>query len=80
MPGRSGIAAEACRSTALAVANREATDPADREHVLPFLYRQPDRFRIGSASRAGSAPPATERDYTVDTEADLAFARALPPD
>jgi spore coat polysaccharide biosynthesis protein SpsF len=72
-----GIAAEACRSTALAVANREATDPADREHVLPFLYRQPDRFRIGSASRAGSAPPADRARYTVDTEADLAFARAL---
>jgi spore coat polysaccharide biosynthesis protein SpsF len=73
-----GIAAEVCRSEALATADREATEPADREHVMPFLYRQPDRFRIGRAPRPEprtSAPPPAR--YTVDTEADLAFARAL---
>ena len=37
-----GIAAETCRMAALALAAREATDAADREHVMPFLYRQPD--------------------------------------
>ena len=73
-----GIAAEACRFSALAVAYRAATDPADREHVLPFVYRQPDRFRIGTLERAGSGrPAAAAARYTVDTEADLAFARAL---
>jgi spore coat polysaccharide biosynthesis protein SpsF len=73
-----GIAAEACRYTALAIADREATDPADREHVLPFIYRQPDRFRIGRLERpAGGATAAATARYTVDTDADLAFARAL---
>jgi spore coat polysaccharide biosynthesis protein SpsF (cytidylyltransferase family) len=71
-----GIAAEACRMTALALAAREATEPADREHVLPFVYRQPDRFRIGHLARAGTPPTAAAR-YTVDTEADLEFARTL---
>ncbi len=73
-----GIAAEACRFSALATAHREATEPADREHVLPFVYRQPDRFRIGQVARAGSARPAAAlARYTVDTEVDLAFARAV---
>lgn len=73
-----GIAAEACRFAALAAANVEATEAADREHVMPFVYRRPERFRIGSAPRAGAGPTAaaTAR-YTVDTDADLAFARSL---
>jgi spore coat polysaccharide biosynthesis protein SpsF len=73
-----GIAAEACRMTALDAANREATDAADREHVMPFLYRQADRFRIGMLRRPGQGQPAAEHArYTVDTDSDLAFARAL---
>jgi spore coat polysaccharide biosynthesis protein SpsF len=73
-----GIAAEACRFSALATADQEATEPADREHVMPFLYRQPDRFRIGQVARAGSGRPgAAGARYTIDTAADLAFARAV---
>jgi spore coat polysaccharide biosynthesis protein SpsF len=73
-----GIAAEACRFPALQAAHREATDAADREHVLPFVYRRPDRFRIGRVERTviGRTAAAGAR-YTVDTEADLEFARAL---
>jgi spore coat polysaccharide biosynthesis protein SpsF len=73
-----GIAAEACRFGALETANSEATEPADREHVLPFVYRQPGRFRIGRVERGGTGPAAAAgARYTVDTRADLAFARAL---
>jgi spore coat polysaccharide biosynthesis protein SpsF len=73
-----GIAAEACLMTALSMANEEATDPADREHVMPFLYRQPDRFSIGRLERLEPGrPAATTARYTVDTDADLAFARAV---
>ena len=73
-----GIAAEACRFSALAIADREATETADREHVTAFLYRHPDRFRIGRVPRArvGRQEEGRAR-YTVDTAADLAFARAL---
>lgn len=73
-----GIAAEACLFRALWVAHQEATDAADREHVMPFLYRNPGRFRIGRLARrgAGTKNPPRAR-YTIDTEADLAFARAL---
>jgi spore coat polysaccharide biosynthesis protein SpsF len=73
-----GIAAEACRMAALITAAAEAVDPADREHVMPFLYRQPDRFRVGRLARAGTGPAAAAgARYTIDTDADLAFARAL---
>lgn len=73
-----GIAAEACRFAAITTAHREATDAADREHVMPFLYRQPDRFRIGRLERmAAPGPAAGDARYTVDTDADLAFVRAV---
>jgi spore coat polysaccharide biosynthesis protein SpsF (cytidylyltransferase family) len=69
-----GIAAEVARAVALGQAAAEATDPAEREHVMPFLYGHPERFRIGSA--APSSPPPDGR-FTVDTAEDLAFARAI---
>jgi spore coat polysaccharide biosynthesis protein SpsF len=69
-----GIGGEAVRAEALWIADREATKAADREHVLPFVYARPERFGIGSLT----APPAWRHPrYTVDTPADLAFARAV---
>lgn len=73
-----GIAAEACRFEALQAANREATERIDREHVMTFVWRQPERFRIGRLERDGTRlAAAVGARYTVDTDADLAFARAL---
>ena len=69
-----GIAAEAARASALAEAYAEAREPAEREHVMPFLYARPERYRIGSAPPDGLVPEAR---FTVDTAADLAFARQI---
>lgn len=69
-----GIAAEVASATALEAAVREARDPAEREHVLPFIYARPERFRVGVAPPV--VPPPAGR-YTVDTSADLAFVRAI---
>jgi spore coat polysaccharide biosynthesis protein SpsF len=73
-----GIAAEVCTASALAAAARESIDPAEREHVLPFVYRRPERFRLGNLNpspplRAGAA----SLRFTVDTAEDLAFARSI---
>lgn len=63
-------------------AAREATLLGDREHVTPYLYREPGRYRT-----AVSDPPGLELGHlrlTVDTPADLelvdAVVRALGPD
>lgn len=69
-----GIGAEAVRAEALRTADREAVEPAEREHVLPFVYARPERFAIGTLD---AAPAWRHPRYTVDTAADLAFARAL---
>jgi len=73
-----GIAAEVCRAEALAAAALEAVDPAEREHVMPFIYSRPARFRIGHLLRPLAGPPGSDRwRYTVDTAADLGFVRSL---
>ena len=69
-----GIAAEVARATALAAADAEAVDTAEREHVMPFLYARPERFRIGALTPVEPLPPGR---FTVDTMDDLTFARAM---
>lgn len=71
----SGGGVEAFTRAALERARREARDPAEREHVTPFIWRRPDAFRVGAFE-----PPADRRgDFrlTVDTEEDLELARRL---
>jgi spore coat polysaccharide biosynthesis protein SpsF (cytidylyltransferase family) len=73
-----GIAAEVCRMDAFSTAMHEATAAADREHVMPYLYSHPDRFRIGTLPRPTPVPTGGERwRYTVDTPEDLELATAL---
>ncbi len=73
-----GIAAEVCRMESLSAAMDEATAAADREHVTPYLYSHPERFRIGTVPRREPVAAGGDRwRYTVDTPADLELARAL---
>jgi spore coat polysaccharide biosynthesis protein SpsF len=67
-----GAAVEAVRTAALYQAMAQARDPYDREHVTPYLYRNPRRFRAVRCP----APAALRRPdlrLTVDTADDLAF-------
>jgi spore coat polysaccharide biosynthesis protein SpsF len=41
-----GTGVEIVEAHALLAADREATDPYEREHVSPFIYRRPERFRV----------------------------------
>jgi spore coat polysaccharide biosynthesis protein SpsF len=65
-----GLDVEAVRTEALLSAAREAADPYEREHVTPFLYRRPERFRIASVERS---PSLADLRWTVDTPEDYAF-------
>lgn len=63
-----GLDVEVLTAAALDTACAEAGDGAEREHVTPFLYRRPERFRLEALvdrRRAGH-----ER-WTVDTADDL---------
>lgn len=69
-----GLDVEVVSAAALRVAQAEATDPADREHVTPYLYRQPGRFRLANVD---SGRDLGEEWWTVDTASDLARVRTL---
>jgi spore coat polysaccharide biosynthesis protein SpsF len=69
-----GLDVEAFSRHALERAAREAHEPFERSHVTMYMYQNPDRFRL--------LPVIAGRDlhswrWTVDTPADLAFARAV---
>jgi len=71
---RREIAARSRSVTALAAAWREAVDPYEREHVTPFIWRRPDRFR--SANVADAVDRSSWR-LTLDTAEDLLQIRKL---
>ena len=69
-----GLDVEVANASALLDADREARNPLEREHVTPFLYRHPERFRLANIR----CPDLLgEERWDVDTPADLARAREL---
>jgi spore coat polysaccharide biosynthesis protein SpsF len=43
-----GLDVEVVRADALREAASEAVEPEEREHVTPFVYRRPDRYRLAN--------------------------------
>jgi spore coat polysaccharide biosynthesis protein SpsF len=62
-----GHAAELIRVVAFESVDPGELDPEDREHVTPFFYRHPERFRIRRLD-AGGDP---DHSFVVDTLDDL---------
>ena len=52
----------------------EAVDPYEREHVTPFLYRHPERFRIANLA---SGQDLGDLGWTVDTPEDMERIRRI---
>jgi spore coat polysaccharide biosynthesis protein SpsF (cytidylyltransferase family) len=69
-----GLDTEVVSVEALETAAREARLPSDREHVTPYLWRQPERFRLANVEHDENL---SGHRWTVDTEADLSFVRAV---
>lgn len=65
-----GRNAELIRRSALLAVDADAVTPEEREHVTPFFYSRPDRYRIRNVG-SGSAALAAE-SFAVDTPEDLA--------
>jgi spore coat polysaccharide biosynthesis protein SpsF len=69
-----GLDGEVLSAATLALAWEEATDPYEREHVTPFIWRQPDRFSLALLQ---ALEDLGEERWTIDHVADLTFARAV---
>jgi len=69
-----GMDTEVCSFAALAQAWQNATEPYEREHVMPYLYDTPGRFRVKIVE---SEPSLGHLRFTIDTEEDLQVARAI---
>ena len=69
-----GLDTEVFSRAHLDLAHAEATDPSEREHVTPFIWRRPERFPIRHVvdpiDRSGLR-------WTVDTPEDLELAQRL---
>lgn len=69
-----GLDTEVMRFDALERAWREDRNPAWREHVTPYIYRTPERFRLHSVI---NPTDLSSMRWTVDTPEDLAFVRRI---
>lgn len=69
-----GLDCSAVTTVALRRAWREATFKSDREHVMPYVWRQPELFRIWSFTHT---PDLSADRWTVDDARDLEFVRAV---
>lgn len=69
-----GLDIEVFRFAALDRAHREATQCSEREHVTPYIWKNPQIFRIQQFS---SARDLSLWRWTVDKPSDLEFVRAI---
>lgn len=84
-----GLDTEACTFAALEKAWKEAQEPQQREHVMPYFYENVqlsaagDRLSVGASPRAfriavlNHVPDYGEMRWTVDTPQDLEFIRQV---
>lgn len=69
-----GLDVEVVRRGALVIANNEATKETDREHVTPFIWRQPLRFGIKQVQHPQDL---SFHRWTLDTEDDYKLLQSL---
>lgn len=69
-----GLDTEVCSFAALERAWREAAQPHEREHVMPYLYEEEGRFKVHVIH---AAQDYGDLRWTVDTPQDLSAMRAL---
>lgn len=68
---------EVMSMSALATAWREAKRPLEREHTTPFIWENPDRFRLGNVSWDTGFDYSQSHRWTIDYEEDYEFIRAV---
>ena len=69
-----GLDTEVCTFNALQIAWQEADQAHQREHVMPYLYEHPERFRVLLINHE---PDYGRLRWTVDTADDLELVRRI---
>lgn len=69
-----GLDVEVMRFSALEQAWREARLPSEREHVTPFIYHHPERFRL---AQYANPVDLSHLRWTVDEPADFELVRII---
>ena len=69
-----GLDAEVMKCRVLHEAGAEARDPYEREHVTPYIYRRPERYRLQGLEQAADEG---EVRWTVDLPSDYDFVAAV---
>ena len=69
-----GLEVEVLSFGVLEQAWKEDSSPVSREHVTPYVYRHPERFRLCSLPHASDH---SEMRWTVDEPEDLEFVRRI---
>ena len=62
---------------ALETAWREARRPLEREHTTPFLWENPDRFRLGNVAWSTGQDHSMSHRWTIDYPEDYDFIKAV---
>ena len=70
-----GLDVEVVRFAALEIAAREAVLPSHREHVTPFIRKQPERFRVDNHMSAEMDRSGMR--WTVDEPEDFEFVKRV---
>lgn len=70
-----GTGVEILKAQALEDAHREAADAFEREHVAPFIYRRPQRYKIRTPVARVEYQDSTR--ITLDTKEDYIFLKKI---
>ncbi|MGH2466213.1 MAG: cytidylyltransferase domain-containing protein [Candidatus Limnocylindrales bacterium] len=69
-----GLDCEVITRSALEQAWRDDQDPSSREHVTPFIYRHPERFKL---RRVANETDESGHRWCVDVQEDLDLVRRI---
>jgi spore coat polysaccharide biosynthesis protein SpsF len=69
-----GLDTEIFPFSVLDIAYKEAGRPYEREHVTPYIYTHPERFRVGQVT---DVEDRSRLRWTVDTPEDFEFVRLV---
>lgn len=58
-------------------ARREAARPLELEHTTPYIWENPDKFRIGNVTWSAGKDYSMSHRFTIDYPADYEFIKAV---